>query len=61
TASTELSDNAKLWQGTQRELDKILEESEIKGDPIKIQMQPPFILGLKAMLNYLGKEWARQY
>lgn len=57
--STELSDNAKLWQGVQRSLDRILQESEIRGDINKVQMQPPFILGLKALLQYLSKEWAR--
>jgi hypothetical protein len=56
--STEFSDNAKLWAGTRRCLDNILTKSEIKGDPNRIQMQPPFILGLQALLQYLGKEWS---
>lgn len=57
--SMEISDNTKIWQGTKRALDRIMQESAIKGDPTRIQMQPPFILGLKALLEYLGKEWAK--
>ena len=59
--STEFSDNAKLWTGTRRCLDDILIKSEIKGDPNRIQMQPPFILGLQALLQYLGKEWSESF
>lgn len=58
TISLEFSDNAKLWQGTKRSLDKILKKSAIKGEPNRVQMQPPFILGLKALLDYLGQGWA---
>ena len=58
--STEFDDNAKIWQGTKRSLDRIMKESQMKGDPTRIQMQPPFILGLKALLEYLGKEWAKE-
>lgn len=57
--SLEMADNAKLWQGVRRSLDKILQESDLKGDLNQVQMQPPFILALKALLQYLGKEWAK--
>lgn len=58
--SLELSDNAKLWRGTQRKLDNLLliEEYNMIGKASDAQIQPPFIIGLKALLQYLGKEWA---
>ena len=56
--SPELADNRKLWTGVQRELEKLLLDDPIKGDFYRIQIQPPFILCLKALLNHLGKEWA---
>ncbi|MEM9214908.1 MAG: hypothetical protein AAGD25_11245 [Cyanobacteria bacterium P01_F01_bin.150] len=58
TPSTDISVNPKLWQGTQRSLDKLLRESKLTGDITKIQMQPPFILGLKALLHHLGNQWS---
>ena len=46
----------KLWKDTQRELKANL--LKIKGDAYDVQIEPPFILGLKALLRVLGKEWA---
>ena len=56
--SKEQSDNAKLWQLTQRELEKTL--LTIKGDSKKIRPESTFILGLKALLKVLGKQWAEK-
>lgn len=46
----------KLWRETERELTKVT--LNIKGDADGIRVEPPFILGLKALLRVLGKEWA---
>ena len=46
----------KLWKDTQRELKATL--LKMKGDADNIQVEPPFILGLKALLRVLGKEWS---
>lgn len=46
----------KLWRNTQRELTSVL--LRIKGDSDNIRVEPPFILGLKALLRVLGKDWA---
>jgi len=54
------SDNLALWEGTQRSLEELLQGDKFKGEPGKIRFEPPFILELKALLNHLGKEWARQ-
>ncbi|MDJ0900998.1 MAG: hypothetical protein QNJ55_19520 [Xenococcus sp. MO_188.B8] len=56
--SKKQSDNSKLWQATQRELEKTL--LTIKGDSKKIRPESTFILGLKAMLKVLGKQWAEK-
>jgi len=41
----------RLWRETKREL-------TIRGESDNISIEPPFILGLKALLRVLGKEWA---
>jgi hypothetical protein len=46
----------KLWRKTRDELRKVT--LEIKGEADNIRVEPPFILGLKALLRVLGKEWA---
>jgi hypothetical protein len=46
----------KLWRETKRELTKVT--LTIKGESDNIRVEPPFILGLKALLRVLGKEWA---
>ncbi|MDJ0581745.1 hypothetical protein [Crocosphaera sp.] len=46
----------RLWRDVQRELTKNL--TSIRGDSEKIRIEPPFILGLKALLQVLAKEWA---
>lgn len=57
-----LEDNEKLWNDTQREVKnlvlKMLGESRNLND---IRLEPPFILGLKALLNVLGRKWADRY
>ena len=52
----EPSYNDQLWRNTQRELTSVL--LGIKGDADNIHVEPPFILGLKALLRVLSKEWA---
>ena len=56
--SKKMSDNPRLWQSTQSELEKTL--LSIKGDPYKIRPESTFILGLKALLRVLGKQWAEK-
>ncbi len=46
----------RLWRDTQRELKTNL--VSIRGDSENIRVEPSFILGLKALLKVLGKEWA---
>lgn len=48
--------NQKLWKATAKELKDSL--NSIKGDVEDISEQPPFILGLKALLKVLAKDWA---
>lgn len=58
TRSQKHDDNQKLWQSTQRELEKTL--LNVKGDSQKIHLESTFILGLKALLKVLGKQWAEK-
>jgi hypothetical protein len=46
----------RLWRETKRELTNVT--LTIKGESDNIRVEPPFILGLKALLRVLGKEWA---
>ncbi len=46
----------RLWRDTQKELKTNL--VNIRGDSDNIRVEPSFILGLKALLRVLGKEWA---
>ncbi|MDZ8024842.1 MAG: hypothetical protein RMX65_031360 [Nostoc sp. DedQUE01] len=48
--------NQRLWRDTYKELTRVT--LEIKGDAKNIRPEPPFILGLKALMRVLGKEWA---
>jgi hypothetical protein len=56
--SLEPSDNQKIWSGTKRALDKLLQDNHFHGDSTRIRVEPPFILCLKALLNYLSSDWA---
>ena len=56
--SPETDDHSKLWQETQRELNKTL--LNLKGDSRNIRPESTFILGLKALLTVLGKQWVEQ-
>lgn len=51
--------NDKLWRDTSKELTNVL--LKIKGNSDNIRVEPPFILGLKALLRVLGKEWADKW
>jgi hypothetical protein len=49
--------NQKLWRAVKRELRNSL--TGIQGTSLEnLREEPPFILGLKALLRVLGKEWA---
>jgi hypothetical protein len=54
------SDNSALWEGTQRSLETLMHGDTFKGDYTDIRFEPPFMLGLKALLNHLGREWSKQ-
>ncbi|MCY7334933.1 MAG: hypothetical protein LH613_01760 [Chamaesiphon sp.] len=48
--------SVKLWSETHKEMRKML--LDIKGKSGDIRIEPPFIIGLKALLRVLAKEWA---
>ena len=48
--------NKALWRDTERELTNVL--LSMKGETDDIRVEPPFIMGLKALLRVLAKEWA---
>ncbi|NES19560.1 MAG: hypothetical protein F6K41_11685 [Symploca sp. SIO3E6] len=50
--------NDRLWEETKDELTSLLLRIGIKGNITNIRVEPPFILGLKALLHVLGKRWA---
>jgi len=52
------SDNRKIWEGTRRELEQLLQSQILQENASRIRIEPPFILGLKALLNHLGRKWA---
>ena len=56
TRSRDIENNSKLWRDTQKEMTAILLQFEGNSDNIRVE--PPFILGLKALLSVLGKKWA---
>lgn len=57
--SLDLQDNENLWRNTNRELTNVL--LKIKGKSENIRFEPPYMLGLKALLRVLGKEWAEKW
>lgn len=57
--SRNFEDNTDLWEGVDRELENLLTSHNFTGDVRKIRVEPPFILGLKALIQYLSREWAR--
>jgi hypothetical protein len=56
--SNEEGANAQLWKDVSRELTKSL--LKIRGNVDDIRVEPPFILGLKALLQVLGNKWAEE-
>ncbi len=46
----------RLWSDTHKEVRRML--LDIKGNSDNIRLEPPFIIGLKALLKVLAKEWA---
>ena len=55
-AEPESTYNQSLWRDTERELTNVL--LNMKGETDDIRVEPPFIMGLKALLKVLAKEWA---
>ncbi|MCL2925802.1 MAG: hypothetical protein MGF17_14595, partial [Trichodesmium sp. MAG_R04] len=55
-AEPEFAYNQTLWRNTQRELMNVL--LNMRGETDDIPVEPPFIMGLKALLHVLAKEWA---
>ena len=55
-AEPESTYNQTLWRNTQRELTNVL--LNMKGETDDIRVEPPFIIGLTALLHVLAKEWA---
>jgi Caspase domain len=53
-----LNANEKLWEEIEKELSLLL--LYFRGNSNNIRWQPPFILGLKALLRVLGKQWAEK-
>jgi hypothetical protein len=50
--------NKKLWSEVKTELKNLL--LEVKGKAEEVRLQPPFILGLKALLKVLGRQWSEK-
>jgi hypothetical protein len=59
TLSADTTENAALWKETQRSLRAAL--LRMAGNADDVRAEPPFILGLKALLEILGKRWAEKY
>jgi hypothetical protein len=47
----------KLWKDTSNEVRKVL--LSVKGDGGKIRPEAPFVIGLKALLTVLAREWGK--
>jgi hypothetical protein len=58
TGSPDINQNGKLWREVKDELVNLL--LDLEGTSENIRFEPPFILGLKALLKVLGKQWAGQ-
>jgi len=58
TPSLKAADNEALWRLTQRRLLNTLTKMRQDNDE-SVRVEPPFILGLKALLQVLGEEWAK--
>ena len=56
--SDNLEDNEKLWRDTNKELTALL--NKMRGHTAEVRLEPPFILGLKALLRVLSREWANK-
>ena len=54
--SADPAKNDKLWRNTRKELDELLQDYRGKSD--EIRPEPSFVLGLKALLKALGRQWA---
>jgi hypothetical protein len=61
--SEKLEDNQVLWTDTLNEIQAELNimVGQANGDIKKFPLEPPFILGLKALLKVLGAKWASKY
>jgi hypothetical protein len=59
TVSDEIDANAQLWREVSRELTRSV--LNFRGSADDIRVEPPFILGLKALLQILGNRWAEEW
>lgn len=57
--SPELDKNSKLWGEVKDEITNFLLQQKGKNSET-IRLEPPFIIGLKALLNVLSKKWAEK-
>ncbi|HEY9825847.1 MAG TPA: hypothetical protein V6D19_10390, partial [Stenomitos sp.] len=57
--SDKIEDNVQLWREVSRELTRSL--LNFRGSTDDIRIEPPFILGLKALLQILGNRWAEEW
>jgi hypothetical protein len=57
--SLDRNENSKMWQATEKAVMASL--LEMRGNADDVRLEPPFILGLKALLKYLGREWANKW
>ena len=56
--SLRIGDNDAFWCNTKRHLDNMMLKMKQQNDD-DIRLEPPFIWGLKAMLQVLSEEWSK--
>ena len=59
TPSLDSKVNEDLWRTTKRRLDKMILDNKQQKSADDVRFEPPFIMGLKALLVVLGEEWAK--
>lgn len=57
----DVADNPNLWRDTKESLKDILADSQLTGYYQEIREEPPFILGLKALLAHLSQQWIQHF
>ena len=59
TPSLDPKVNEDLWRTTNRRLDNMILNNRQQKSAEDVRFEPPFIMGLKALLVVLGEEWAK--